>query len=270
MSICLRMPANEKVSLAILPFAAIILIGLQQLVIGWSLLIFGIVFSAPWKSISAKTILIIFLGLAILGITPISTDISYQHMVLMGTQMLIAILLPTLLARKFLKKSPIIFPLYHGKKWSRGELFYIGLVIVLGYLIIPFYLKDSQAYLNWSVEPDWHHIIRLFIGTNVLGIWDELFFICIVLSMLQTLLPFKLANLIQATMFTSFLFELGFTGWGPLIIFPFALLQGVVFKKTTSLISLLIIHLSLDLILFLALINSHIPKWLNIFIINNL
>lgn len=267
MKTCFRAAANEKVSLFILPFAAITLIGLQQPLIGWPLILFSILFLYPLKSESSKSLLIIIIGLSVLGITPISTDISYNHILLMGTQMVIAIALPSYLAITFLKKSPIKFPLSHKSKWSKGELFYIGLVIVLGYLIIPFYLINTSAYLNWTVEPNVSHIIRLFIGTNALGIWDELFFICIVLSLLQTIAPFRIANLIQATIFTSFLYELGFTGWGPLLIFPFALLQGLVFRNTSSLISLLLIHLSLDLILFLALIHAHIPDWLNIFLI---
>ena len=109
-------------------------------------------------------------------------------------------------------------------------------------------------------------ISLLFIGTNALGIWDELFFIITVLALLRRHLPFFWANAIQAVLFTAFLYELGFRGWAPLAIYPFALLQGIVFKKTHNLLYIIAIHLTIDFVLFLALINAHHPHLVDIFI----
>jgi hypothetical protein len=74
------------------------------------------------------------------------------------------------------------------------------------------------------------------------------------------------ANLAQAALWTAFLCELGFTGWGPIFIFGFALLQGWIFQKTHSLLYTLTIHLSLDFVLFISIIHSHHPELINIFI----
>ena len=52
--------------------------------------------------------------------------------------------------------------------------------------------------------------MRLFVGVNAVGIWDELFFICVVLALLRPHFPFWLANLLQAAVFVSFLWELGY------------------------------------------------------------
>jgi len=105
-------------------------------------------------------------------------------------------------------------------------------------------------------------LVIAFVGTklfspNGLGIWDELFFINVVFVLLRYHLPFGPANLAQAVLFTSFLFELGFTGWGPLLIFPFALTQAFVYEKTKSLGLVLVLHLILDFILFCSLLYWH-------------
>ena len=47
----------------------------------------------------------------------------------------------------------------------------------------------------------------------------------------------------------------------------FALTQGYIFKKTESLLYVITIHLTLDLVLFLALLNVHTPTLADIFLL---
>ncbi|MEK7153879.1 MAG: CPBP family glutamic-type intramembrane protease, partial [Patescibacteria group bacterium] len=121
-------------------------------------------------------------------------------------------------------------------------------------------------YLNWSVELDPSHIIRLFLGTNALGIWDEVFFVGVCLALLRQHMPFIWANCIQATLWTAFLYELGFRGWGPFAVFFFALSQGYIFKRSKSFLYIITVHLTIDFILFLVLIHLHHPEHLRIFV----
>ena len=107
---------------------------------------------------------------------------------------------------------------------------------------------------------------RLFVGTNALGIWDELFFICTCFALLRRHLVDWQANLIQAVLFTSFLWELGFHAWGPLLIYPFALVQGWIFKLTGSLAYIVCVHLLFDFVLFLVLVHAHNRQWLTFFL----
>ena len=259
----LRLP--EYCSLFTLCISAVILIALQLYPWGWILLLTGFLSLFFCNRDFAKHFLLLFISLAILGITPITTDISYPHMIGMGITLTLAFILPYLVSHFVYKENLIQFQWHHGRNWYKTEILYIVLTAVISYFLLPFYLKSSGAYINWSVEPGISNIIRLFVGTNALGIWDELFFICTVLGILRKYLPFFLANSIQAILFTSFLFELGFTGWGPLMIYPFALLQGYIFQKTDSLLYVITIHLTLDLILFLALIHAHHPTWIPLF-----
>jgi membrane protease YdiL (CAAX protease family) len=101
---------------------------------------------------------------------------------------------------------------------------------------------------------------------NAVGTWDELFFICTCFALLRRHFPVWLANLLQATIFASFLWELGYREWGPLLTAPFALLQGWVFTRTGSLTYVLAVHLLFDAIVFLAIVHAHNPQMFAIFV----
>lgn len=257
----------QYLSLLLLVVSTIVLIGLQIKPLGWELLAFGALILLFTQKQFGKDVLLIYISIALLGLTRISTDISYGHMVSMGTFLGLAVGIPYVVSRFVYKDYLVRFKFHHGRRWFKSEIAYIFATVIVSYFLLPFYLKNTGAYLNWSVAPDFSNVVRLFIGTNGLGIWDELFFVSTVLGILRRYLNFQIANILQAVLFTSFLYELGFTGWGFMMIFIFALIQGYVFKKTESLFYIITIHLSLDFILFLALINAHHPTWMPIFIV---
>lgn len=249
---------------ALLCLGTVLLIGLQQLH-GWLVLLLGTVLLLRCHKQFAKDFLLVFVALALLGITDIDTDISYKHMIEMGVTLGLAVAIPYVVSRWIYKDHLVRFRFHHGRKWYRVEVAYIFFTALISYFLLPFYLRTSGAYINWAVDPGISNILRLFIGTNALGIWDELFFVSTILGIFRRFLPFGWANIAQSVLFTSFLYELGFTGWGPWMIYPFALLQGYVFQKTDSLLYVITIHLTLDLVLYLALIHAHHPTWMPIF-----
>lgn len=253
-------------SLVLLCLTGILLIALQLKPFVWFIWLAGVLTLALTPRMFARHMLLIYVSLALLGITPITTDISILHMLEMGLALALAVCIPYVATRYIYKDHVLTFPWHHGRKWYRKEVGYIVFTAAISYFLLPFYLRNTGAYLNWSVEPGVGNIFRLFLGTNALGIWDELFFVCTVLSLLRKYFSFFWANMAQSVLFTSFLFELGFTGWGPIMIFIFALLQGYVFNKTHSLLYVITIHLTLDFVLFLALIEAHHPTWLPIFV----
>jgi hypothetical protein len=245
----------------------VLLIGMQEKPLGWLAFGLGVASLLLLDGKQAKELLLPYVLLAILGITPISTGLSNAHMVVMGGTLVAAIGVPTALGRKWLGDVSLVrFPWRMGRSWNARERGYIALTIVVAYLVLPYYLRETGAYLNWGVDANAAGVIRLFLGTNAVGLWDELAFIVITLSVLRRFLPFVWANFWQAILFTSFLYELGFTSWGVFFIFPFALLQGIIFKHTESLAYVVTIHLSLDFVLFLAIINAHHPQWCAVFV----
>jgi hypothetical protein len=209
---------------------------------------------------------LIGVGLTAMSLVPITTDISTEHMAVMGTAMILAVGIPYAVSRFITKDHAIRFPIRTGQPWTRAEKWYLPAVLVIGYALMPVYMIRTGVYNNWPAVSDVDGIARLFLGTNVLGIWDELFFICTTFALLRRHLPDWQANLLQAVLFTSFLWELGFHSWAPFFIFPFALLQARLFTVTKSLSYIVSVHLLFDFVLFLVLIHAHNREWINIFL----
>jgi membrane protease YdiL (CAAX protease family) len=250
----------------LLDLTGVLLIGAQWKPWGWVVLGAGALVLGLADRRAQKDLGLVYGSIALLGLTPIDTNISYTHMLVMGGLLGLAVGIPYTVSRFVFKDWAVRFQWHHGRRWYNTEIAYIGLTLVATYLLFPFMLHSSGSYLNWTVDPGVSNIARLFIGTNALGIWDELFFICTVFSLLRRHVPVAAANLAQAVLFTSFLYELGFRGWAAAVIFCFALLQGFVFMKTESLLYVITIHLTADFVLFLALIALHHPGWMPIFI----
>ena len=235
--------------------------------LGWLILVFCAAALLPGlASRFSRHMLILIAMVGLLGVVPINTDISYSHTSIMGGALLLTIFVPYLITSRVFKEKVITFPFSFGRKWYKREIAYVLFAGLVSYLILPFYLANMHSYLNWGVVLDPSHIIRLFLGTNALGIWDELFFVGVCLALLRQHLPFIWANAAQAALWTTFLYELGFRGWGPFAIFFFAMSQGYIFKKRKSLLYIITVHLTIDFMLFLVLIHLHHPEQLRIFI----
>jgi len=255
----------EYASSALLSLSGVVLIALQH-PFGWLLLGMTAVCLLGCRHTFAKEMLLLVIAIGILGVTPITTDISVRHILIMGATLSLAVALPYLLSRFVYGDYLVRFRFHHGRAWYHREILYILFTISISYVLLPFFLRTTGSYRYWTVTPGASAILRLFVGTNALGIWDELFFVSTVLGILRRFFPFLFANAVQAVLFTSFLYELGFRGWGWIMIAIFALIQGEVFRQTDSLFFVITIHLCLDFVLFLALIAAHHPDWMPIFV----
>lgn len=213
-----------------------------------------------------KDVVLIGTGLIVMSVIPVTTDISIDHMLVMGAAMVVAIALPYIGSRWVYRDHAIRFPIRTGQRWTRLEKGWLVAVVGLGYLVLPFYLIRSGIFVNWPAASDASSVGRLFLGVNALGVWDELFFVCTVFALLRRHFADWLAIMVQAVLFTSFLYELGFRSWGPLLIFPFALIQGYTFKLTRSLTYIVCVHLLFDFVLFLVLLHAHNREWVDIFL----
>ena len=239
---------------------------LDQQLIGYGLLLLSTLGASLVDKSLAKDLSLIATGLFIMGFVPINTDISYEHMFVMGAAMTAIVTLPYLISRYLYTDYAIRFPWHFKQKWTRDQWLYLAIVFVVGYLVIPVYMITTGVYENWPAARTADDITRLFIGTNALGIWDELFFICTAFVLFRRHFPFWIANILQAILFTSFLYELGFESWGPVMIFMFALVQGYIFTKTQSLLYIVTVHLLFDLLLFLVLLHAHVRTLFPIFL----
>lgn len=262
---------RPRASWGLLPAAgvsasAVLLFGVQIPLAGYAVLVLSVAAAFFVDRALFRDLVLIALGLGIISTISLEANISYPNMALMGAVLTLAVLVPYLLSRYLYHDHAIRFPVRTGRRWPSSARWYLVIVVMLGYLILPIYFIGSGSYQNWPAVTQPDEIARLFVGVNAVGIWDELFFICVTFTLLRRHFPDWQANLLQAVIFVSFLWELGYQSWGPLMTFPFALLQGFTFKLTKSLTYVVCVHLLFDLVVFLVIVHAHSPEWLPIFL----
>lgn len=205
------------------------------------------------------------IGLGMLIVSAISLEAQLDNLSMLKFTLALggAVAVPYVLSRFVFRDHAVRFPWRGGGRWGRLQWGWLVAVLALGWLILPFYFVTSGVYRNWPVVDTPDLIARLFVGVGAVGIWDELFFICTVFALLRRHLPDLAANLLQAIVFVSFLWELGYREWGPVLTIPFALLQGLIFLRTRSLAYVVTVHLLFDAVVFLVLVHGHNPGLLD-------
>ena len=235
--------------------------------IGYSALVVGLGIAFRNNRALGRDLSLIAVPLVAISFISIEANLEWGNIALMGTVLTMCVVYPYVLSRWVFRDHVVRFPGRPGEPWSRGEWAWLGAVLVLGYLILPVYFITSGSYQNWPAVETPSEIARLFVGVGFVGIWDELFFICIVFALLRRHFPFWTANVLQAIVFVSFLWELGYRSWGPALTLPFALIQGWIFEKSRSVWYIITVHLLFDVVVFLVLVYAHHPTWLPIFFV---
>lgn len=246
--------------------AAVLLFAVHVRPLGYVPLVAGVVLGLVVDRALGRDLGLIALGQGIISTISLKADLSDAGMLRFTLALGAAVLVPTLISRRVFKDPTIQFPIGTGQRWTRTMWIYLGIVVLAGYLILPFYFISSGVYANWPDLDGGGDIARLFVGVNAVGLWDELFFICIVFALLRRHFPMPLANVLQAVVFVSFLWELGYRSWGPLLTIPFALVQGWIFARTKSLPYVVAVHLLFDAVVFGVLVHAHHPDLLDIFV----
>ncbi|WP_194397874.1 CPBP family intramembrane glutamic endopeptidase [Microbacterium atlanticum] len=206
---------------------------------------------------------LIAVGLLIVSVIPLKAELDNLAILRFALALGGAVAVPYAISRWVYRDRAIRFPWRGGGRWTAFQWTWLVAVLLLGWLILPFYFITSGVYLNWPVVDTPDLIARLFVGVGAVGIWDELFFICTCFALLRRHFPFWQANILQSIVFVSFLWELGYQAWGPLLTIPFALLQGFIFMKTRSLAYVVTVHLLFDAVVFLVLVHAHNPGMLD-------
>ena len=246
--------------------AAVLLFAVHVRPLGYLPLVLGVALAVAVDRDLAKDLGLIAIGQLIISAISLEADLSDAGIARFAVALSLAVLVPWALARYWRGHDAVRFPMFTGRRWSRAQWIYLGVVILAGYLILPFYFIGSGAYLNWPEITGANEIGRLFVGVNAVGIWDELFFICTVFALLMRQFPMWLENLLQAIVFVSFLWELGYREWGPLLTIPFALVHAWIFSRFKSLPYVLAVHLLFDAVVFAVLVHAHHPDLFDIFI----
>jgi membrane protease YdiL (CAAX protease family) len=246
--------------------SAVLLFAVHVRPAGYLPLVAGVALALAVDRALGRDLALIGAGMAIISAISLEADLSDAGMARFTVALSLAVLVPWALSRYAFGQRSIRFPVRTGRRWGRAQLVYLLVVVVAGYLILPFYFIGSGAYRNWPEVTGTQEIARLFVGVNAVGIWDELFFVCTVFALLRQHVGLWTANVLQATVFVSFLWELGYREWGPLLTIPFALVQGWIFARSTSLTYVVAVHLLFDLVVFGVLVHAHNPGLLDVFV----
>ncbi|MFT4136244.1 CPBP family intramembrane glutamic endopeptidase [Microbacterium sp.] len=202
---------------------------------------------------------LIAVGLVIVSAIDLKAELDDLAMLRFTLALGGAVVVPYTVSRWAYRDRAIGFPWRGGHRWRPWQWAWLGGVLVLGWLILPFYFITSGVYQNWPVVDTPDLIARLFVGVGAVGIWDELFFICTVFVLLRRHFADAAAGVLQAIVFVSFLWELGYQAWGPVLTIPFALLQALIFVRTRSLGYVVTVHLLFDAVVFAVLVHAHNP-----------
>ncbi|WP_405373330.1 MULTISPECIES: CPBP family intramembrane glutamic endopeptidase [unclassified Microbacterium] len=270
-------PASRPVvAVGILPALAVCLAApaffvLETPWLGWLLLAAGLAAAAAIerRRITAaepsltRDLSLIAIGLLIVSVIPLKAELDNLAMLRFTLALGGAVVVPYLISRFVYRDHAIRFPWRGGGRWTAWQWGWLAAVLVLGWLILPFYFITSGVYQNWPVVDTPDLIARLFVGVGAVGIWDELFFICTCFALLRRHFADGSANVLQAVVFVSFLWELGYREWGPALTIPFALLQAVIFLRTKSLAYVVTVHLLFDAVVFGVLVHAHNPGLLD-------
>lgn len=194
----------------------------------------------------------IFIPILIVAIAPISTELSLESFYRMWVYMFPALCFPYVVHTLFSKNQPILFQLQLFKI-KKYHMQYVAFVVGIVIFIMPFFLSQ-WVYRNWTVEPTFESVFLLAFWLCLVGLWDEMFFVNSLLSVLRGTVWFWIANITQAAIFTTFLYRIWFDSWGPVFIFPYTFLQGYMFHKTQSLLFIIGVHMIMDVIVFTSLL----------------
>ncbi|QYM75658.1 CPBP family intramembrane glutamic endopeptidase [Leucobacter luti] len=222
--------------------------------------------SAPRSASLLRDLSLIVIGLSIVRTISLAAALDNGSMVRFTLALGGAVAVPYLVSRYVYRDRATGFPWRGGGRWGWFHWGWLASVLVLGWVLLPWYFISSGVYQNWPEVTTPDLIARLFIGVGAVGIWDELFFICTVFAVLLRHFPVWAANVLQAIVFVSFLWELGYRSWGPLLTIPFALVQGIIFLRTRSLGYVVAVHLLFDAVVFAVLVFAHNPGMVNVFL----
>lgn len=265
-----QVPAVKRASLWLMCLAVVLIVALKPERIGWDYFhLFGwpaLAFSLflGWRTketLWLKTLAIFAYVIVVLFFTRLNSNFTTPHMIELFVKLGIGLaLVPALLAKYWLK-TPLTYRWLNGKwSWKMWVWLPTGFLILAGVLWFYFNVLTPDLYTSWPlVGGKSEALTRIFWTCNLGGCWDELVWINLVFSLMSRHFSTWEANLAQAVFFTSFLYAIAFFGTGAVFIYVFALVQGYTYKKTGSLLYLIILHFFVDLILFFMVANKYFP-----------
>ncbi len=197
--------------------------------------------------------------LGLLTFSPVNTSLSAGHFLSLGLVFAAVLIIPSVM----LRNQGVITFKFWPEKLDRIDIAYTLISVPLAWAAVKLYLTvlSPEVRFNWVLpaEQSSFEVFKLFMGINAVGIWDELFFVNISFAIIRSLFPFRIANPAQAVIYMSVLYDMAFSGWGPLFVYSLAITQGAMYERSKALIWVLIVHLIVDYFLFQTIVSAYYP-----------
>jgi L-ascorbate metabolism protein UlaG (beta-lactamase superfamily) len=111
---------------AMLSASGFLLFGLELRLTGYGLLAASLVLAFALNRPLFRDLALIAIGVAVISAVPITTDISTSHMLIMGTAMIAAVVIPYAISRYGYRDHAVRFPVNTGQRWTRLEWAYLA------------------------------------------------------------------------------------------------------------------------------------------------
>jgi len=250
----------------------------EQYLVGGIFFVVSLVLALRDESRELRRRMGILLGcVALLAITPISTQLEPIKILTLGGPFLAVIVVPAIILAR--TDPGVIRYRFWPKRFRWLDVFYLAISIPGAWFVLDWYFGfggwsgfetvlgtslDSRFMpFQWPLPPqqDDGTMTFLFWGINGVGVWDELFFVNTVFAILRSLFHFRIANTFQAVVYMSVLFDMAFAGIGPILVFLFALTQGSMYEESDNLLYVLVVHLIVDYFLYWEIVTGHYPDY---------
>lgn len=267
-SLQLELTRPRIAMLASFVIAIILLIPAQLILPGLAVAAVSAYFIGSDPEPKLRRRLSILLGCVILlGFTDINPSIENENFLKVGIPFCLVIVVPAVI--QMFGDRGVIRYRFWPVHWRKHDIIYTILSIPLAWLVLKGYewgnryFLDDELFRHWTLPPEADPVAirKLFIGINMVGIWDELFFVNTAFALLRSLFSFRVANVVQAVLYTAVLYDMAFTGLGIGIVFFFAWTQGSMFEKSESLLWVLIVHLIVDYFLVAFIVQTYYPDY---------
>ncbi|MGO1289030.1 MAG: CPBP family intramembrane glutamate endopeptidase, partial [Cellulosimicrobium funkei] len=146
--------------------SAVLLFAVHARPLGYVPLVLGVALGLLVDRRLGRDLALVGVGMGIISTISLKADLSDAGMVRFAVVLSLAVLVPWALSRFVFREDAVTFPVATGRRWTRGQVVYLVVVVVAGYLILPFYFIGSGAYLNWPPITGGAEIARLFVGVN--------------------------------------------------------------------------------------------------------
>lgn len=267
-SLELELTPKRKAMLASFALATVLMIPAHQFILGAVFAAVSIWLIATDPELKLRRRMGILMGCVILlGAIDINPSLSNQNFVALTIPFTLVIVVPAII--QHFGDRGIIRYRFWPVHWRKQDVIYTILSIPLAWVVLKSYewgnleFFNNELFKQWYMPPeaDAGEIRRLFIGINLVGIWDELFFVNTCFALFRSLFQFRVANAMQAVIYTAVLFDMAFVGCGIFIVFIFAWTQGSMFEKSESLLWVLIVHLIVDYFLVAFIVQAYYPDY---------